>query len=60
MESLRHPLAIERARFDVLVDELLPPLRSAHPDLSVELLLESAIRIAACRLAGEHFVWTEQ
>ena len=60
MEPLLHPLANERARYDVLVDELLPPLRSAHPEFSVELLLESAIRIAAFRLAGENFVWTER
>jgi hypothetical protein len=60
MEPSYDSLADERARFDVLVDELLPPLRAAHPDLSVELLLGSALRIAACRLAGENFVWAER
>jgi hypothetical protein len=48
------------ARFEVLVDELLPSLRAAYPDYSDEVLLESAVRIAACRLAGEEFVWDER
>jgi hypothetical protein len=60
MERQLDPLTDERARYDVLVDELLPSLRSAHPEFSVELLLESAIRIAAFRLAGENFVWIER
>jgi hypothetical protein len=48
------------ARFEVLVDELLPSLRAAYADYSDEVLLESAVRIAACRLAGEEFVWDER
>jgi len=39
---------------------LLPSLRAAYPDYSDEVLLESAVRIAACRLAGEEFVWDER
>jgi hypothetical protein len=55
------PRADERAaRFEVLVDELLPSLRAAYPEDSDEVLLESAVRIAACRLAGEEFVWVER
>jgi hypothetical protein len=55
------PRADERAaRFEVLMDELLPSLRTAYPDFPDEVLLESAVRIAACRLAGEDFVWAER
>ena len=61
MQDPINPGADERAeRFDVLVNELLPSLRTAYPDYSDEVLLESAVRIAACRLAGEEFVWVEQ
>ena len=61
MHDLTEPRADERAeRFDVLVSELLPSLRAAYPDYSDEVLLESAVRIAACRLAGEEFVWAER
>lgn len=48
------------ARFEVLVEELFPSLRTAYPDFSDEVLMESAVRIAACRLAGEDFVWAER
>jgi hypothetical protein len=48
------------ARFEVLMEELLPSLHSAYPDFSDDVLLESAVRIAACRLAGEDFVWAER
>jgi hypothetical protein len=61
MHAPTDPRADERAaRFEVLVDELLPSLRTAYPDFSDEVLMESAVRIAACRLAGEDFVWTER
>lgn len=61
MDTMDESRADERAaRFDVLVTELLPSLRTAYPDYSEEVLLESAIRIAACRLAGDDFVWIEQ
>jgi hypothetical protein len=61
MQDMTDSRADERAaRFDVLVNELLPSLRTAYPDDSDEVLLESAVRIAACRLAGEEFVWTER
>jgi hypothetical protein len=61
MDARDETRADERAaRFDVLVAELLPSLRVAYPDYSEEVLLESAIRIAACRLAGDEFVWVDQ
>jgi hypothetical protein len=61
MHAPTDPRADERAaRFAVLVDELLPSLRAAYPDFSDEVLLESAVRIAACRLAGEDFVWADR
>jgi hypothetical protein len=61
MEAPMDPRADERAaRFDVLVSELLPSLHTAYPDFSDEVLLESAVRIAACRLAREDFVWAER
>jgi hypothetical protein len=61
MHAPTDPRADERAvRFEVLVEELLPSLRVAYPDFSDEVLLESAVRIAACRLAGEDFVWADR
>jgi hypothetical protein len=61
MHDTIDPRADERAaRFEVMVEELLPSLRTAYPDYSDEVLLESAVRIAACRLAGEEFVWDER
>jgi hypothetical protein len=61
MHATVDPRADERAaRFEVLVTELLPSLRAAYPDFSDEVLLESAVRIAACRLAGEEFVWVDR
>lgn len=58
MQPLFEPLAEPRAaRFDILVDELLPRLRIAYPEFPDEMLRESAIRIAINWLAGEGFVW---
>jgi hypothetical protein len=44
------------ARFDVLVTELRPMLRRAHPWFSEARLMETAISIAACRLSGGNMV----
>ncbi len=47
----------ERAsRFDVLVTELRPMLRRAHPFFSEEHVMERAITIAAYRLSGGDMV----
>jgi hypothetical protein len=48
------------ARFDVLLNELLPSLHSAYPEFGDERVLEAAIRVAARRLAGEGFVWAKR
>ena len=44
------------ARFEVLVNELCPMLRRANPFLSDDLLLETAVHIAAYRLSGGDMV----
>jgi hypothetical protein len=60
MERTSIPLSDERsARFEVLVDELLPPLRALSPFLPDETLLELAVHVAAYRLADTRFVWAE-
>jgi hypothetical protein len=60
MERTSVPLSDERsARFEVLVDELLPPLRALSPFLTDETLLELAVHVAAYRLADTRFVWAE-
>jgi hypothetical protein len=60
MERTSEPLATERsARFEVLVEELLPPLRALSPYLTAETLLELAVHVAAYRLADTRFVWAE-
>jgi hypothetical protein len=60
MERSSEPLVTERsARFEVLVDELLPPLRALSPYLAAEALLELAVHVAAYRLADTRFVWGE-
>jgi hypothetical protein len=48
------------ARFDALLNELLPTMHSAYPYLGDEGVLEAAIRVAARRLAGDGFVWTKR
>jgi hypothetical protein len=51
------PPADERAaRFEVLVNELCPMLRRANPFLSDDLVLETAVHIAAYRLSGGDMV----
>ena len=60
MERSPEPLVTERsARFEVLVEELLPPLRALSPYLTSETLLELAVHVAAYRLADTRFVWAE-
>jgi hypothetical protein len=60
MEQSSEPLVAERsARFEVLVEELLPPLRALSPYLTAETLLELAVHVAAYRLADTRFVWAE-
>jgi hypothetical protein len=60
MKRSSDPLETERsARFEVLVDELLPPLRALSPYLTAETLLELAVHVAAYRLADTRFVWAE-
>jgi hypothetical protein len=60
MERSSGPLVDERsARFEVLVDELLPSLRALSPYLADEQLLELAVHVAAYRLADTRFVWAE-
>jgi hypothetical protein len=60
MEQSFEPLVAERsARFEVLVEELLPPLRALSPYLTAETLLELAVHVAAYRLADTRFVWAE-
>lgn len=43
-------------RFEALVGELRPLLRHSHPHLSEDAVFESAVRIAAYRLAGGHML----
>lgn len=60
MEKSLRPLHDEQAeRFEVLVDELLPPLRVVNWRLTEEEVFELAVRVAAYSLAGESFVWGE-
>jgi hypothetical protein len=60
MERSSGPLVTERsARFEVMVEELLPPLRALSPYLTAETLLELAVHVAAYRLADTRFVWAE-
>lgn len=52
MSVLANAATARAARFEALVAELCPLLRHSHPDLSEEAVFESAVRMAAYRLAG--------
>lgn len=60
MECNPVPLMDERsARFEVLMDELLPSLRALSPYVADEAIFELAVHVAAYRLADTRFVWGE-
>jgi hypothetical protein len=56
--SIVLPADERAARFEVLVNELCPMLRRVNPFLAEDLLLETAVHIAAYRLSGGDMVST--
>ncbi len=58
MNEPRSTSAERTARFDLLVDSLRPLLQRASPEESEETVLESAVELAAYRLAGGNIFWS--